>query len=197
MSPDHLLQGVCSNLTQWALHPVFLRCRQCENMLILPSPNSPWGLFRSEALLLIRGLVEDLSFDEEAFHDSILIADRAAAAGMLVPNTQGALILLGASLQLVATQAGLAGGSSGLMYPMSPAAAAASALVSRIELAGSLPAGSCMETSLRLGNVLNGDLRAISALRCLKLFLERLGYEGVNATAVSCLLAKRLTLSRR
>jgi len=134
---------------------------------------------------MLRGLADDSGVEEEALHDCLLVADRAAAAGIVVPNAQVALVLLGASLQLVTTQAGLALGAPSLLHPVSPAVAAAVSLAARIELRGGMAPGSCADSAMRIATVLGGDLRAVSAMRCLKLFLERLGYEGLAATAVS------------
>lgn len=159
--------------------------RHCESALLLPSPHSEWLSRRMEALVLVGTAANDMGFEEEALHDSLLIADRAAAAGIPVPHSQAALVLLGASLQVVASQVPIMAISPppGL-YPMSPPMTAASALVAHLERAGGLAAGSTADMSRRIAAALSGDLRAISALRCLKLYLERLGYEGQAATKV-------------
>mmetsp|Transcript_18815 Transcript_18815/g.52461 ORF Transcript_18815/g.52461 Transcript_18815/m.52461 type:complete len:1370 (-) Transcript_18815:950-5059(-) len=154
----------------------FEAIRDCESTLQLPSQHCQWLLARGSVLAMVKAAAEDLGFEEESLHDSVLIADRAVAAGMMVPSGHAGLVLVGGALQVIAAKAAMA-----TPHNMPPLAAAANGLVAHIEMAGSLAPGSCLELSARLSSILGGDLRAISALRCLKLYLERLGYEGYAA----------------
>eukprot|EP00191_Tetraselmis_sp_GSL018_P023384 CAMPEP_0177625208 /NCGR_PEP_ID=MMETSP0419_2-20121207/29960_1 /TAXON_ID=582737 /ORGANISM="Tetraselmis sp., Strain GSL018" /LENGTH=148 /DNA_ID=CAMNT_0019126105 /DNA_START=133 /DNA_END=579 /DNA_ORIENTATION=- len=70
-------------------------------------------------------------------------------------------------------------------------------MTSMLESMSGFSTRAIMETGHYVSMALGGDLRAFSALRCLKLYLERLGYEGRHALQVGrgALLFMRTSLA--
>ncbi|WIA29715.1 hypothetical protein OEZ86_012195 [Tetradesmus obliquus] len=121
---------------------------------------------------LISGLLEKgaaLGLKDEVVHDGVLLLDRTASAATQVSQEVLPLVAC-AALQLAMAQ-----GAS----PDSPAPSAAQLA----EVAG-VEAQSLLDMSWRLQQLLHDDTLAISAMRCLKVYLERIGYRHLDRQGI-------------
>jgi pentatricopeptide repeat domain-containing protein 1 len=106
-----------------------------------------------------------LDLKDEVVHDGVLLMDRALSSGAAAPPELLPLVAA-ASLRLSAAQGGGPDAA-----PRADAAAAAAGV----------DAGAMGVMEWQLQQLLGGDTLAISTMRCLKVYLERLGYRWVVA----------------
>ncbi|GBF98291.1 hypothetical protein Rsub_10954 [Raphidocelis subcapitata] len=139
---------------------------------------------------LVSALLEagsSLGVADEVIHDSVLLLDRALSVASGVPPELLPLVA-GAALHLASLQ-GAADGAAGPGSAAPAAAAAAQApRAEAVAAAMGLDPQALSVMAWRLQALLGGDTLAISTMRCLRVYLERMGYRfldqrGIYATA--------------
>lgn len=119
---------------------------------------------------------------DEALHDSVLLLDRAVAAGGEELLSMNAAALVVACLVIAARQAGEQ--SDRLPAP------------AQLEAATGLPGAAAEAAQAAVRTVLQGDTSAISGVRVLKLLLERLGADFGHPQGLSSVAGPALLLVR-
>lgn len=121
---------------------------------------------RKECVQLAMSHAAAFGFKDEVLHDAVLLVDRTMSSGTALPPTM--LPLLVAACILISARQG----EQAELLPCD-------AEIERV-LGVSLRGVEGMDKSVR--QVLAGDTSAISTLRCLKLYLERMGTDFQNAS---------------
>ena len=121
-----------------------------------------------------------LGLPDEAVHDGVLLLDRTtSAAGAALPREL--LPLLAAAAVRLAAAPGGGGGAAGAGAGGAPGAASGAAPAGApppeaVAAAMGVDAAALGVAEWRVSQLLGGDTLAISAMRCLKIYLERMGY---------------------
>eukprot|EP00951_Prasinocladus_malaysianus_P008937 scaffold65057_cov50-Prasinocladus_malaysianus.AAC.1 len=131
-----------------------------EHALSLQAMSAQYLDSRSELVALADALGSQLSLQTEAVHDAVLLMDRLASTG--TSPGQGSMCLLMAACVKVCANASAIKGE-----PKVEDEALASA--------SGMPVASLRAAELDLRMALRDDLAAISALRCLHIYLEKMG----------------------
>lgn len=122
-----------------------------------------------------------LGLRDEIVHDAVLLMDRTASEAQQVP--QDVLPLLGIAALSAASKRRDSGSN----------ASAPSTL--QLELASEVPATAITSVEWNIRSLLHDDLAAISTMRCLKIYLERLGLRFLGQQGVYGLAGYAIMMS--
>lgn len=136
---------------------------------------------RGELVIRCADIAAALGVKSEAGHDAILLMDRVMSTSLaLAPDL---LELLAAACVIIAAKQ-VDGPASTLSLPVG----------SDLLAATGLPIAAVEQMEWNVRQVLNQDTAAISTLRCLKLYLERLGGHAMDKAAAACLAGRSFAL---
>lgn len=151
-------------------HEAFAAVRLFEKTHCLALQNMGFSYLqkRSELVAHCRTLVAQLGVKAEACHDAVLLMDRVMSTSLaLSPDL---FQLLAASCVMIATRQAELQASGVALVPSDDA----------MEVAIGMPVATLEQMEWNIRQVLGNDTAAISTLRCLKLYLERLGANHVD-----------------
>jgi len=134
---------------------------------------------RSELVARCTDIVTALGVQPEVSHDAVLLMDRVMSTSLaLAPEL---LELLAAACVLIAVK-------------QVDGSVAFSSTDSEVQAATGFPAAATEQMEWNIRQILGNDTAAISTLRCLKLYLERLGAHHMNAETAEALAGHSVCL---
>ncbi|GIL47655.1 hypothetical protein Vafri_4418 [Volvox africanus] len=144
----------------------FAAVQHFENTHGLVLSNMSPGYVQQRPVLISRllDLSSKLSLRDEVVHDAVLLMDRTASQAKQVP--EDVLPLVGVAALIIAAKQG----DSSDRVPTN----------AEIEQNTELPATAVAKMEWNIRGLLTDDISAISTMRCLKVYLERLGYRYLD-----------------
>ncbi|KXZ56011.1 hypothetical protein GPECTOR_2g1563 [Gonium pectorale] len=132
--------------------------------LVLSNMSPAYVQQRPVLISRLLDLSSKLSLRDEVVHDAVLLMDRTASQAKQVP--EDVLPLVGVAALIIAAKQG----DSSDRVPNN----------SEIEQMTELPATAVAKMEWNIRGLLTDDITAISTMRCLKVYLERLGYRYLD-----------------
>ncbi|KAL4442119.1 hypothetical protein ABPG77_011380 [Micractinium sp. CCAP 211/92] len=179
--PDHLKESSveqrCSEAFAAVRHFEKTHCLALQNM------GHSYLQRRSELVGKCLEVATRLGVREEAGHDGVLLMDRVMSTSLqLAPDL---LDLLAVGCVVIAAKQ--VDGHASAAAPVLPPEA-------DVQAASGLPAAAVEQMEWNIRQVLSQDTAAISTLRCLKLFLERMGAHHLDGPSMAAMAGRAMQL---